>query len=321
MKIRSCSFKPLVSYYQVKRPIDWQSQFNDDAPLEVEIGFGMGETLIRSAQKFPDRNFIGIEQHWAQIYRALSRITTWQNSVNPPRRENIKILNIDARCAFERLFPPQTIDRVYSLFPCPWPKKKHAKHRLFSHEFLKLLNSRLKDKGTLEIVTDYYPYQQWILEEADNTGLGVETRSIKPQFDTKYERKWLATGQKEFFEIKLAKIFHQDIPVSGDVILKAYKLKHFDPAKFKFVDHKDEVSIIFKDLFFDAGKNEALVYVIVAEENLTQNFWVTIDQKNGNWRVKKTEGQDFFPTPGIHLAMQCVFEAAAATSSKNTGVS
>ena len=146
VKARYLSFKPFLPWRNVERPVDWRAQFGSQAPLEVEIGFGNGEFLVRRAQERPERHFVGIELEWASVQRALRRLAQAQAT-------NVRLLLVDAHLALQRLFPPLALQRVYSLFPCPWPKERHAKHRLFSHTFLTLLNSRLQPDGEVLVVT------------------------------------------------------------------------------------------------------------------------------------------------------------------------
>ena len=94
-----------------------------------------------------------------------------RRSVSGGKLENVRLLKIDARVAFERLFLPQTIDHIHCLFPCPWPKKGHVKHRLFSNVFLKLINSRLKQKGQVKIVTDFCLTGEWVRGEIEGSGV------------------------------------------------------------------------------------------------------------------------------------------------------
>jgi tRNA (guanine-N7-)-methyltransferase len=119
---KTASLDPLVDVYQGDFPVRWAEQFPKNGPLHVEIGFGMGEVLVREAQNSKDKNFIGIEYHWGRIGRTLNLITRQKTPIN-----NIRILRLDARAAFEFLFPEKSVDHIYSLFPCPWPKKEHIK--------------------------------------------------------------------------------------------------------------------------------------------------------------------------------------------------
>ncbi len=309
MKSEYCSFKTLVPHYGWKEPIRWGKQFDRDAPLDVEIGFGMGEVLMRMAEKSSERNFVGIEQHWERVCKTLRAMTRRQVQ-DPSIFENIRILKTDARICFEWLFAPRSIDMIYCLFPCPWPKKGHVKHRLFSGDFLRLLNSRLKKNGQIKIVTDFYPYVQWILGETKRSGFDVKTKTVKPQYGTKFERKWQGEGQEEFFEISLLKKRHLNVPVKKDEALKSYTLKDFDMSRMQLNDVKGDVSVIFKEALFDQDKQKAMIHAIVAEENLTQHFWVTVVKVSKTWKISRADGQNFFSTPGIARALALVYEAA-----------
>lgn len=307
---RECSLLPLVSYEQMTPPIDWERRFGRVSPLEVEIGFGQGEVLVRKAAEHPERDFIGIEMNWPRIFKTMKTVTRFQ-SRRPAALNNIRILDIDAVFALQHFFAPGSIDHVYALFPCPWPKKKHVRHRLFSTDFLTLLNHRLKADGTVQIVTDFLPYREWVLEQVPGTGFDVRTRDIRPMFETKFERKWRRKGQEIFYEIVLRKTSPKTVTAKEFVDVKSYRLNAFDPERFVFTDHTGPVSVIFKDYLYDSRRQKAEVYVLVAEQQLVQHFRVSIFKKEDFWRVCKSEGQLFFPTPGIALAIDLVYRAAA----------
>jgi len=295
---------PLVSLFDISRPVDWKEVFNRDVPLDVEIGFGIGEFLARRTTDFPERNIVGIEQIWERTYKALKKI----KDLSPYRF--IKILHIDAWVAFERLFDLKTIDKIFCLYPCPWPKKGHIKHRLFSHDFLKLLNSRLKNGGEITLVTDFYPFFEWVLNESLETGFTVKTKKISPQYDTKFERKWIGGGQEQFFEIYFKKVEHQNVNSKRDEDLRVYKIKNFDSKTFQFSDYKEDIAVIFKDMLFDDEQERAMIHLIVSEEHLVQHFWVSVKKEKDHWIIAKAEGQNFFPTTGVAKAIELVFESA-----------
>lgn len=314
MKAPDCSLAPVVLYDQIKRPVDWREQFGREAPLEVEIGFGMGEFLIRMAKVNPHCDYVGIEQIWERIHKTLSGITKEQKA--PGQKDflrNIRILKVDARVALEHLFAEETIDQVYCLFPCPWPKKGHIKHRLFSSDFLRTVNSRLKKDGAVKIITDFRPFAQWILGEVPGTGFEIQQRTVGPQHGTKFERKWCGEGQKDFFELNLIKREHLKGCVKEDTAVRSYTVDHFDPRAFRFKDEKGAISVILKDMIFDGGQNRAMLHLVVAEQSLTQHFWVAVIKREKFWRICKAEGQSFLPTPGIARALELVHEAAQCT--------
>ncbi len=72
--ILSLSLNSLIPWRQVKRPIEWTKRFGRTAPIDVEIGFGNGEYLVRHASNHPQRDFIGIELEWASLHRCLRKI-------------------------------------------------------------------------------------------------------------------------------------------------------------------------------------------------------------------------------------------------------
>ena len=298
-------FNPIILYHQIQRPVFWHEQFGRRAPLEVEIGSGLGEFLLRSALAHPRRDYVGIELNWERICKTATRIRLERQQ---GELKNIRLLKIDARVAFERLFLPQSIDCIHCLFPCPWPKKGHIKHRLFSNAFLKLMNSRLRRKGRVKIVTDFLPYREWILGEMDGSGFEVAANSIAPRYDTKFERKWRKEGQKEFYVLNLTKTEPIAVPVREDTPLRAYQLKEFDPQRFRFHDQTGAISVVFKEMLFDSARQKAMVHVVAAEEELTQHVWVTVMKKGKIWRVCKSDGQSVLHTPGVARAIELVYE-------------
>ncbi len=297
------SLKSLILWQKAKRPINWRERFRRETILEVEIGFGYGEFLVRQAQAHPERDFVGLELKWASVQKALRNIAK-ANAIN------VRLLRTDARIAFDRLFLPQSLHRVHSLFPDPWPKKRHTKHRLFSHAFLRLLNSRLVSGGEARIITDYQPYSDWILEQVPGTGFEVFCKMIPPRFGTKYETKWHESGQREFYELKLLKREHVKIPLKEDRPLKTYHLEQFDPDRFHPMDERGETVIEFKEFLYDPKHRKGMALVVVAEENLTQNFWIEIGQSRERWYIRPAQGCGVVPTAGVQRALDLAYDAA-----------
>ena len=250
MKARYLSLQPLLLWQRGARPIDWVQQFGRQAPVEVEIGFGNGEFLVREAQEHPERNFVGIEQEWASVQRALRRIAQ-------AKILNVRVLLVDARIALERLFMPQTVQRVYGLFPCPWPKERHVKHRLFAQTFLTLLNSRLVPEGTVQMVTDHEPYLHWVLAQVPDTGFVAQWTTIAPRFSTKYERKWCETGQQEFYDLRLRKTTHIARPLTEDATLHIHRIAHFEATRFQPGALHGAITVTCKEFLYDLGARKA----------------------------------------------------------------
>ena len=309
MRSRYLSLKPLILWRDAERPIDWRRRFGRQAPLEVEIGFGNGEFLVRRAQAHPERNLVGLDLDWRSTQKGLRRIA--QANVS-----NVRLIQVDARAALERLFLPRSLHHAYSLFPCPWPKERHAKHRLFSHTFLRLLNSRLAAGGEAQIVTDHRPYLDWILERLPGTGFEASWRATPARFDTKYERKWQGEGQQEFLELQLLKQTHQEIPLKEDIELKSHRVAHFDADRFQPTGVRGEVTVEFYEYLYDPRHQKGMVRAFVAEEGLNQEFWIEIARRESGWRISPARGCGVVPTAGVQRALDLARDAALSESGR-----
>jgi len=176
---------------------------------------------------------------------------------------------------------------------------------------LKILNNRLEDKGTLQVVTDFYPFHEWVLEQVPGTGFSARPQTIRSEFQTKYEKKWKAEGQEKFFEIHLQKRSHLVCPVKEDPVLKVFYTDVFRPEDFSLGDLKEDVAVIYREHLYDPRQQKMMIHLTVSEDHLIQDFWVTIVKTPKGWLIKKSQGQKFYPTPGIVRALRWVYESAA----------
>jgi tRNA (guanine-N7-)-methyltransferase len=171
-------------------PIDWTPMFGRDAPLVVEVGTGAGETLTAAAAARPEVNFVGFEV----FERALgSAMILLENA----GLHNVRLLHGDALSGLEFLFAPRSISEVWTFFPDPWPKSRHAKRRLVSAEFAALVASRLVDGGVWRLATDWDGYVEHILEVLTpiNEFELVDTERFGLRPLTKFEGRGVAAGR------------------------------------------------------------------------------------------------------------------------------
>lgn len=295
------SLTPLVHWKRESHPIEWEKKFERSRQLIVEIGFGLGDFLVRQALKHPENDFVGIEWGWVTTRRALRKIAI--GGVG-----NVKVINSDARIAFDRFFPEKSIDSICSLFPSPWPKKRHEKHRLFSRDFLTILNSRLKERGEVLIVTDHEDYFDWILSQISGTGFKAGPQIIPPRFETKYERKWRRLGQQSFYELRLSKQAHCKRPIKEDTNLIAHDVKHFDPECFRPSNSRGDITVEFKEVLFDPKREKAMVRAMVGEGTLIQHFWIEVTKNIKGWHIRPAKGCDIVPTLGVQRALDLARE-------------
>ncbi len=308
MKPLYISLKPLLDHHVLPRPVAWKDIFGNDHPVEVEIGPGNGEYLARIGGENPQINYVAFEEYCERIHRTLRKI-------NRAGVCNARVFRLDARPGLDFLFAPKSIQFIHCLFPPPWPKKSDIKHRLFTPAFLRLANNRLQDGGVLKIVTDHRPYVGWTLENVPGTGFKATSTTIPARYGTKFERKWVEGGQKEFYEIILEKKEHQDVSHREDVAVQHYVMPNFDPERFSMPDFAgDGVAVVCKDFLYDPKRKTALVYVLVNEEHLLQNIRVVILDSKDGWKVNLAQGSLFMPTIGVAKALECVYQAAMASS-------
>lgn len=119
----------------------------------LEIGFGNGEHLAGQAIQNPSVGFIGAEVFQNGVANLLSLITGVKEGSNLPekitlssgRPDNIRIYDNDMRLLFPRI-PDGFLDRIFVLFPDPWPKKRHASRRFINPDNLKELARILKKR-------------------------------------------------------------------------------------------------------------------------------------------------------------------------------
>ncbi|MBP6495179.1 MAG: tRNA (guanosine(46)-N7)-methyltransferase TrmB [Psychrobacter sp.] len=164
-----------------------------EAPLTLEIGFGLGDSFIEMAAAEPSRNFVGIEVHEPGIGKCAYMAGTQNLS-------NVKIINGDAIQLLKQL-PENHIDRIQLYFPDPWQKKRHHKRRFVSSERMAIVTRSLKQGGWFHTATDWEHYAFWMVEVLDGfAGLtnqaGAGKFTDRPDFRpmTKFERRGLASG-------------------------------------------------------------------------------------------------------------------------------
>jgi tRNA (guanine-N7-)-methyltransferase len=124
----------------------------------LEIGFGAGEHLAAQAEAHPETGFIGAEVFENGVARLVAEIA---------RRGlgNIRIFPDDVRVLLDAL-APGSLDRVFILFPDPWPKTRHQKRRLVSTATLERLAALMRPGAELRLATDDRDYLAWMLERA-----------------------------------------------------------------------------------------------------------------------------------------------------------
>ena len=162
-------------------------------PVRLEIGFGGGEHLAHQAQLHPDIAFIGAEPFVNGIAKLLAFI-----EANGLR--NISVHAGDVRELFD-LLPAQSLERIYLLYPDPWPKARHHRRRLVSQENLGHFHRLLKPGGLFLFASDIEHYVQWTLFEMRKaqgfTWLAATAADWREPFPDWVETRYEAKAKRE----------------------------------------------------------------------------------------------------------------------------
>lgn len=138
-------------------PLDIKSTFDRVAPLVLEIGFGMGDSLLQMARQEPDKNFVGIEVHPPGVGRLI-------NGAGEAQVRNLKVYMADAMDVLEDCIPAQSVQRLQIYFPDPWHKTKHHKRRIIQPGFIQAVRGKLEPGGVVHLATDWEEYARAMLE-------------------------------------------------------------------------------------------------------------------------------------------------------------
>ncbi len=125
----------------------------------LEIGPGQGDFFLRLAEAYPDKRCFAIELSHRRYRKIAKKIRNRELS-------NAWVIRANARVAIKRYFCGPTYDAIYIFFPDPWPKRRHAAHRLLEFDFFATLTDLLQPGGRMYLATDIEPYAWSALREA-----------------------------------------------------------------------------------------------------------------------------------------------------------
>ena len=172
----------------------------------LEVGFGGGEHLAYQAKQHPDIAFIGAEPFLNGVASLLSHLNgTWGKAANedvliePERTDNVRVFPDDIRKLFD-FFEDGIFNRIYVLYPDPWPKSRHEDRRFIGQKNLLQLARLLSQTGELRIATDVEQYADWAKEQIEQSGLFYQTnenirKPFSDWYSTRYEQKGLKAGR------------------------------------------------------------------------------------------------------------------------------
>lgn len=138
----------------------WESEeiFGNSNPVNVEYCSGNGQWIIDKAKQHPEQNWVAVEIRFDRVRKI------WSKLMNEELK-NLLIVCGEAKLSTHHYLPTDSVHAAFVNFPDPWPKDRHAKHRLIQKEFVQEVQRILKPESTFTLVTDDAPYSEQMMEE------------------------------------------------------------------------------------------------------------------------------------------------------------
>jgi len=174
-------------YYARLEPSDI---FDNDQPLEVDLGAGDGSYTLALAEHYPERNFLAVE-------RLLGRVQKICRRSKEMSLTNLKVLRLESAYTAEWLLPRHSVSRLHLVCPDPWPKAKHHRRRMIQNEFLETVTNLLVPGGIFIFKTDHEEYFEWAEEYVEAFSKLQTTPFPEENFDPKsdFQLQWEAEGK------------------------------------------------------------------------------------------------------------------------------
>ncbi|MBE2894345.1 tRNA (guanosine(46)-N7)-methyltransferase TrmB [Spirabiliibacterium falconis] len=173
-------------------PYDLTALFGNTNPVVLEIGFGMGHSLVQMAKQNPAINYLGIEVHTPGVGACIAYAID-------EKVDNLRVICHDAVEILTDCIADNSLQGLQLFFPDPWHKAKHHKRRIVQSEFVNLVVKKLKCGGFIHMATDWEHYAEQMLDVLQHTqhiensaenGAYIDRPAFRPL--TKFEQR----GQK-----------------------------------------------------------------------------------------------------------------------------
>lgn len=305
MRVESLSY--FIKAQQYSMPLDWNEIFQRQAKLAVEIGFGSGEFLVSLAKQRPEYNFVGFET-------SITSLVKIQKKIHDESLRNIRVALTDGKFALREFFKDNSVEEVYTNFPCPWPKKSHQEKRFTSQDFAETLGAVLNFGGTFQLVTDvewYAKHMKDILLETKCFDLIRFDENDKVIVKTRYEKKWLSEGRKTYVLVakKKGQINVQrwtweegSMPHIHLNSINEQKIPQLSGIVFR---HLRGVFVV-KNVYFREG--EYLLRIVSNEENFQQRYFISVEKEKDGWLVKLDPDAPAYRTPVVKFSVKKIAE-------------
>lgn len=183
----------VLTAIEKKEYIDTKALFGNDNPVVLEIGCGKGRFACELAKREPDINVLALEKCENVLVMACE--TAMKENIT-----NLKFLHSGAEY-LEKYIRPESIERIYLNFSCPYPKNRYANHRLTNQRFLKSYEVILKKGAEIHQKTDNMHFFEYSIEQLTGYGFSLKNISLdlhnsdfEGNIETEYEHRFASQG-------------------------------------------------------------------------------------------------------------------------------
>lgn len=177
-------------------PKTWVTKLDPEIPLNLELGCGKAEVTLELAQTYPDENWIGVDLKADRLWRA-------SKTAQEIGLDNVAFVQANI-LTLEEFIRPQTVKMIWITHPDPFPKDRHAKHRMLNRNFLDIYKKVLQPGCLVRFKSDNADLYAWALEllhqQADVEVLrsmdNLHAQSKDPDLliETTFSKKYIARG-------------------------------------------------------------------------------------------------------------------------------
>ena len=171
--------------------LDFENLFGNSNPVHLEVGCGKGQFVYEIAQRHPEINFLAVEKSSNVIVTACQKCS---------ELSNVRFLKCGAEYLTKYIMP-NSIDRIYLNFSCPFPKKAYASHRLTAPNFLSIYDRIMTDNAEIHQKTDNRGFFEFSIEKLSDYGFTIKNISLdlhNSEFEgniiTEYEARFSSLG-------------------------------------------------------------------------------------------------------------------------------
>lgn len=190
---RAATFERLAPRFLVEEvgpPLDAATMFGRAAPLVLDIGIGLGDTLVAMAEAQPELAVVGCDVHTPGIVSTLVRL-------DELGLDNVRLVHGDALVFLDRL-APACVTGIRIFFPDPWPKIRQRHRRLVRADVVARLVDLMRPAGWVHLATDSDDYATQMQHVCDDHPLLVGGPIARPvdRPVTRYERRGVELGHR-----------------------------------------------------------------------------------------------------------------------------